>query len=277
MSFHHTEKDDSRQLRLKQIRSLLPGEGISSDAVSGKFLVYKERGETLAMLVRRFREAQGYTASIPITYAGRLDPMAEGIVLLLVGEDRYKKDEYLTFTKTYEVEVLFGIATDTQDILGVVTNEDYRVITSEDVKEIIKQVPKIVELSYPKYSSIPVNGKPLFAHTRAGTSVVIPVKKVVITEAVFLRGKVVPIELIAREAIDDIGKVEGDFRQLMIMKQWREYTETHHDKEVLITTIRVSASSGTYMRSLATWIGEQLGVPALAYKIKRTNIGKYSL
>lgn len=276
MSSHHTEKSDPRQLRAKRIRTLST-RGDSSDEYSGKFLVYKQRGETLASLIKRFRSSKELSLDIPITYAGRLDPMAEGIVLLLVGGERYNKDALLGLAKTYEIEVLFGITTDTDDPLGLVTHEKYQIVDEGLIAGALSRAPKLTELPYPAYSSAIVEGKPLFVHAREGSAVSIPMKKITITEAKLLHMRTVPLEMIAREAIDDIGRVEGDFRQLAIMKGWRSRIETHHDTLVTIATIRISASSGTYMRSIARWIGEQLGVPALAYKIKRTKLGEWTL
>lgn len=300
MSVHHTQKESVRQpgsepwhrpsgrATASQYQDLLPGQSgvkrirsLSTTSrtplsnTDGQFLIYKERGETLAVLVKRFRAMQGISDIVPITYAGRLDPMAEGIVLLLVGSERYKKDGLLGLTKTYEVEVLLGMATDTQDVLGIITEECFAQVETAQLTEAVKRIPSIVELPYPGYSSVIVEGKPLFVHTRAGAPVVIPTKKVTISEATLIHTRVVPVELIAREAIEDIGKVEGDFRQASIMKQWQSYTQTHRDKEVLLATVRITASSGTYMRSIAAWLGAQLGVPTLAYRIKRTKLGEW--
>ncbi len=272
----HTKNSAVSQSRTKEIRTLSVDGGVGVEP-SGKFLVYKHRGETLAALLRRFRVEQSIDRSVPITYAGRLDPMAEGVVLLLVGAERHKKDALLALTKTYEVEILFGIGTDTQDVLGLVVDEQYRSITPLEVAQVLECARSLTELPYPLYSSVIVEGKPLFAHTRAGTVVVPPTKHVTITDTKLLHTRVVPLEIVAREAIEDIGKVEGDFRQLAIMKEWRARTHSHPSIQVLIATVRVSASSGTYMRSLAAWIGTQLGVPALAYKIKRTKIGEWGI
>ncbi len=277
MSVHHTEKELLRQTRTKQIRSLSPVGNREVAGFSGKFLIYKERGETLAVLVKRFRAEQGITNDVPVTYAGRLDPMAEGVVLLLAGEDRHKKDEYLKLTKTYEIEVLFGISTDTGDMLGLIADERYRTVEPGVVENALLAARTLTELPYPMYSSVLVDGMPLFVHARAGNTVTVPTKKVTISEAKLLRTRVVPVELAAREAIESIGKVEGDFRQTTIMKQWQKVSETHRDKDVLIATIRITASSGTYMRSLAHWIGDRLNMPALAYTIKRTKLGEWSV
>lgn len=280
MSVHHTEKEGLSQsissLKTKRIRALST-QMVAEDADSGRYLIYKERGETLAVLVRRFRTEQGLGQEIPITYAGRLDPMAEGIVLLLVGEARHHKDQYLKLGKTYEIEVLLGISTDTQDMLGLIERELYRPITRVAITDTLKALASITELPYPPYSSVLVQGKPLFTYARAGTKVQVPVKTVQITEATLLHTRTVAVEAIARDVLTDIGRVEGDFRQLIIMKQWQKCTQTHKEHIATIATIRITASSGTYMRSIAAWMGEQLGVPALAYKIKRTKLGEYTL
>jgi len=293
MSMNHTEKEVQRQPSSRSLRDLLPGQSRTKeirsllphpthvireqDEDTGRYLVYKERGETLAILLKRFRSEQGVSQDVPITYAGRLDPMAEGIVLLLVGNARYLKDDYLKLSKTYEVEVLLGVTTDTQDMLGVITREEYRPLLKERIAQTVEQLINIHELQYPSYSSVIVESKPLFVHARAGNSVLIPSKKVEITEATLLHVRIVALEAIVRDALSDIGKVEGDFRQVQIMKQWQGALQTHKEHIVTIATIRVTASSGTYMRSVATWIGEQLGVPALAYKIKRTKLGDFTL
>ncbi len=82
-------------------------------------LVNKKEGETpLAALERLCRDHGIYEK---VTYAGRLDPMASGLLLVLSGDDVHKKDSMLEHTKTYEFTILLGAATDTGDILGKVT------------------------------------------------------------------------------------------------------------------------------------------------------------
>ncbi|MEY2671815.1 MAG: tRNA pseudouridine synthase tRNA pseudouridine55 synthase, partial [Candidatus Parcubacteria bacterium] len=46
--------------------------------------------------------------NLPMTYAGRLDPVAEGLLLVLVGDDCKEKDKYLDLNKEYELSILFG-------------------------------------------------------------------------------------------------------------------------------------------------------------------------
>jgi tRNA pseudouridine55 synthase len=81
--------------------------------------LYKNLGETPLECLERFRVSNPEYANEKMTYAGRLDPMAEGLLIALVGEECKKKDEYLGLDKEYVFEVLFGFQSDTYDILGI--------------------------------------------------------------------------------------------------------------------------------------------------------------
>jgi tRNA U55 pseudouridine synthase TruB len=127
-------------------------------------------------------------------------------------------------------------------------------------------------LPYPNYSSIPVQGKPLFMHARANNKVVLPIKNVTIYSLELLGTKEVLLEDLVKQSIEVIKKVQGDFRQEEIMQQWQQLIEADGDKQIQIVTIRTTVSSGTYMRSLAEKMGKLLKVPALASKIIRTKV-----
>lgn len=248
------------------------------ETCSGIYPVHKERGETLAMLLNRFRTEQLIDETVKLTYAGRLDPMAEGLVLILAGDARFQKDALLGLHKTYEVDVLFGVVTDTQDPLGIITDVSIVDVDEITLIDAIAHIKRITSLPYPMYSSVPVDGKPLFVHARAGTKVEVPQKKVTIYSAEIINIREESLQKLVDEIITDIAKVAGDFRQAEITEVWqRLLTPNSSQQEATIVTIRISASSGTYMRSLATVLGERLGVPALAYRINRTKLGEYTL
>ncbi|MDE1988462.1 MAG: hypothetical protein KGJ58_03695 [Patescibacteria group bacterium] len=81
--------------------------------------IYKKAGETPLETISRFRADNQEYQKEKITYAGRLDPLAEGVLILLVGDAVYEKEKYLKTDKEYEAEILFGFETDTYDILGL--------------------------------------------------------------------------------------------------------------------------------------------------------------
>ena len=147
-------------------------------------LLNKKEGETPLEALEIFRIKNNKYKDIKMTYAGRLDPMASGLLLILAGEETKNKEKYLVLDKEYDFEVLFGFSTDTFDVLGKVLFNYELSITNYELKNRIKsklqdflgeQVQK-----YPIYSSKTVAGKPLFTYARAGDQVEIPERKIVI-------------------------------------------------------------------------------------------------
>ena len=73
-----------------------------------------------------------------------------------------------------------------------------------------------------------------------------------------------------------INKVEGDFRQKEILKIWGQKLSKSSNK-YFIASFKIACGSGTYVRGISNSLGERLQIPALAFSIKRTKIGKWSL
>jgi tRNA pseudouridine55 synthase len=81
--------------------------------------LYKKVGETPLECLERFRKNHPKFKNQKMTYAGRLDPLAEGELLVLVGESCKNKEKYLKLDKEYLVDILFGFETDSYDLLGL--------------------------------------------------------------------------------------------------------------------------------------------------------------
>lgn len=244
-------------------------------------ILNKEVGETPLECMEKFRASNSEYVGVPMTYAGRLDPMAEGALLVLVGEECKKKDEYLGLDKEYEVEILFGFATDTYDVLGKISSTcptcgKNSLHMSDMWRELQKFKGKFVQ-EYPAYSSKTVDGVQLHALANRGELPdEMPTKEVEIYDIQILEEREIDSETLLKEIKSNISKVKGDFRQSEILCLWQESLKYPSNKYQVIK-IRVSCSSGTYMRSLAHNLGQRLGVPALAYSIKRTGVGGYLL
>ncbi len=240
------------------------------------YLIYKKRGELLSDLVARARMEKCIPEHESVTYAGRLDPMAEGLVILLVGRDEIvtHKNDFLALPKEYEFEILLGIATDTQDVLGVVDRCYPRMVTKEEIQKACGvYAGKTFVQKYPKFSSKPVRGKPLFMWVKENLDVQVPSHEVSVYTLNILTIRKVHVGDIASKNIDLIQKVNGDFRQDLCIASWKKYEASNELCSVV--SVRVRVSSGTYIRQLAYDIGEQLGVPASALSICRTAIGDY--
>ncbi len=80
--------------------------------------IYKKKGETPLECIGNLKKQDENLKLLSMTYAGRLDPLAEGVLLILVGDEVNNKNEYLKLPKEYEVDILFGFGTDTYDLMG---------------------------------------------------------------------------------------------------------------------------------------------------------------
>ncbi|MCC6323714.1 hypothetical protein IT400_02890 [Candidatus Nomurabacteria bacterium] len=233
-----------------------------------------------------------------MTYAGRLDPMAEGLMLVLTGDDCVKKDEYTNLEKEYEVTILFGFATDTYDLLGILErpeqnseiiahNRLYYGLRHDEqfqnsvlgLSETIKKFVGKIDQKYPPYSSRTVNGKPLFQWAREGRleEIEIPKHEVYISKIEIMdENKITKIKL-SKYIKENIGKIKGDFRQTEILEKWNEVLENSIQENYSCVKLKIACSSGTYVRVIAHELGERLGAGALAMHIKRTKIGDYKI
>lgn len=290
-------------------------------------ILYKKEGETPLECIDRAREEGRIPKNEKATYAGRLDPMAEGLLIVLTGDAVHKKEEYIKLPKEYVVEVLFGVSTDTGDVLGKIEKQNTdtfflssnfssprfssqltsnsKSVARPDIEKLEDEtgfeiqntkynIPARLNDSsysglqdtlekcagtffeeYPKYSSRTVSGKPLFSLARLGQIFHIPKHKVVIHSVILQKTKIEKGGDIAKNSIERIRKVKGDFRQEEITKLWQDFGEKNKDVDFSIIEIKVSCESGAYMRVLAEKIGNLLGVPSLAYSIKRTKIGEF--
>jgi tRNA pseudouridine55 synthase len=240
----------------------------------GVLLVLKKRSETLRALLERVRKEYEIDIKTPVTYAGRLDPMAEGLMVLLVGGRCKDKDTFLGLPKRYTFEVLFGVGTDTYDTLGEITALEIKDVSESAIQSVLLEIKGRESWSYPPFSSIPVDGKPLFAHARAGTlPTELPIKKGEIFELTLSDIERVSLHSLKKEIVKDIQAVSGDFRQEEIIQKWESVPEW----EVVIAKFNALVSSGIYIRSIAHELGRALGIPAIAHSICREEVGPYRL
>lgn len=218
--------------------------------------------------------------STKIGYAGRLDPMASGLVLLLVGDENKLKHKYENLSKQYVVEILLGVSTDSQDLLGIVQKSVSRKsFDKEKLDYALKSFVGMIEMEYPIYSSKRVFGKPLFYHAHSGniSKIAIPTKEICISGIKINFTSIVKVEDIFQKVERTIPNINGKFRQQEIMESWKSFNLKNKGKEFQIVNITVDSEAGAYMRWLAQKVGEKLQTPSLAYSILRTKIGEYKL
>lgn len=275
-------------------------------------IINKKIGQTPLDCINEIKKRDHNLTNLPLTYAGRLDPLAEGVLVILIGDECLKKDEYLKLEKIYEVEILFGFATDTYDVMGKIINiyassscqfldprtrEDEEPnhknwhedsisnanilnITPDYVSKIQEILPNFIgkiNQSYPPYSSRPVKGKPLFMWAREGKldQIEIPTHNIQVDNIEIIGQDFIKGDNLLADIKEKISHVKGDFRQKEIIAIWEKELKNKKEEKYFTIKLRISCGSGVYVRGLAHEIGEKLGIPALALKIVRTKVGEY--
>lgn len=239
----------------------------------------KQIGETPLECINRFIGSHPEYQGVKMTYAGRLDPMAEGVLLVLVGEMVHRKDELLKLPKTYECVAVLGIETDTYDVLGLPSScqEEGLGMEFEKVAEELGKFTGTFTQSYPPYSSKTINGKQMHTLAREGgfEGLEIPKQTVTVTSISNIRMASVVIEDLVQEITENINKVTGDFRQEETINKWNGVLSENKDKRVDLVLFTIEVSGGTYIRGIVHELGQRLGIGACIIRLKRTLVGEY--
>lgn len=228
--------------------------------------LFKPLGLTPLQALDRLRDLFPEYKDSKLSYAGRLDPLASGVMLVLVDDNNYERDKYLNLSKVYQAQILLGVSTDTGDLLGLVKNISKADVEVEEkyLTEILKKFVGKFTQEYPQFSSPKIAGKQNFSRP-------VEIKDISLKKIESLkRGDLLNYIKI------NIDRVRGDFRQEAILTKWIKAEADLPEKMVLLS-IEVSTGSGVYIRSLAERIGASLNMPALAYSIKRVSVGDYTI
>lgn len=114
-----------------------------------------------------------------VGHTGTLDPLAEGVLIVTVGQATKIAELITAEDKEYKAGVLLGVETDTLDITGKVTKSK-PVDLSKDIEKVINSYQKTYMQEVPIYSAIKVNGKKLYEYARSGKEVELPKKEVTV-------------------------------------------------------------------------------------------------
>lgn len=242
-------------------------------------VIEKHVGETPLRSMERFRGTREDLSTVPLTYAGRLDPMASGKLLVLIGDECKKREDYDGLDKEYEFEVLFGISSDTGDTLGLAeTAPQSRRLTPTLLRKAGRSLRGVHTLPYPAYSSKTVDGIPLFEYARAGRlgEIQVPTTTMRVYRVSYLGVRTLARAELMEKIMQRMLLLEGnDFRNDAICARWHTVLKEGQERYV-IARYRATVSSGTYIRSLAPLIASRLGTVGLAYSIHRSIIGRYA-
>lgn len=202
--------------------------------LNGLLLVDKPQDMTSHDVVARVRKILGQRS---VGHTGTLDPLATGLMVLVLGEATKLSDYLMAVDKTYWLKVRLGIATDTLDRTGKVLSERPVNIEPARLREAVEELAGEFDWPVPLFSAAKVDGKKLYEHGREGTgdSVVIPIKT---------------------------------------MKFWDvELLDMTSDR----LEVTLSCSKGGFVRSWASQLGENLGVGGHVEELRRIRVGGWQI
>jgi len=233
-------------------------------------LVDKPRGITSYDVIRDVKRKYG---KLKIGHAGTLDPLATGLLIIGIGKGTKRMAEFLKLPKTYEVEILLGVRTDTGDLEGKILESSIcrHRMSADCVRKVLGGMVGEIELLVPVYSAVKQKGVPLYKRARRGERVTPPKRKMEIRR--------ISLREIRRE--DDkstsscINSSARQSEKLHFVSSFRLRSLYVVNKTILDVVMDVG--SGTYVRSIAEEIGKRLGVPATVKELRRTKVGDFDI
>lgn len=136
--------------------------------MNGIINVYKEKGYTSHDVVAKLR---GILKQKKIGHTGTLDPQAEGVLPVCIGNATKLCDLLTDKTKEYEAVLLLGVTTDTQDTTGAVLSEESVQVEEDKLRAIMEGFVGKSRQIPPMYSALKINGKKLYELAREGKEV----------------------------------------------------------------------------------------------------------
>ncbi len=141
--------------------------------LNGLLLVDKASGCTSHDVVARVRRILGMRA---VGHAGTLDPLASGLLVLLLGEGTKISDYVLNGDKGYQVTVRLGVRTDSFDRMGNVVETCSVLSSPEEIQAAVMALSGPLELAVPRHSAVKVDGRKLYEYARRDQEVEVPVR-----------------------------------------------------------------------------------------------------
>ena len=204
--------------------------------MNGIIIINKSKGWTSHDIVAKVKKITGEK----VGHTGTLDPLATGVLPLLIGKGTLCSKYLINHDKTYIVRLKLGIRKSTGDEEGEVLEQelvDQQLLDKKKIEIVLEQFIGEQEQIPPIYSAIKVKGKKLYEYARKQQEVQIPSRKITIY----------------------------DIKLLKI------------DKENYEIQFEVSCSKGTYIRSLCEDIAKKIGTIGYMKELQRTQVGNFKI
>lgn len=235
------------------------------------FPVWQPIGSSSHMLTKAIGAELGELA----THTGTLDPMAEGVLVILTGEDRFVKGSLHDWLKTYSFSILWGVSTDSADKLGCVTDYSGAQVTKEQIVQVLKKFPHHYAQKIPEFSARRVKGKSSFDWAKDHKEIFEKKREVKLSAIICDSIEIFERATLLSQHHTTINLIKGNFRQEEVLQSWK-HKIPKEAQTFLISHHTVTASPGTYIRQLVSDLSNQLGAPATTWRITRTVNGPFT-
>lgn len=205
--------------------------------LNGVILIDKEKGISSFGVIAKLRKILGIKK---IGHSGTLDPLATGLLPILIGNATKTSKYLIEHDKVYIAKIKFGIKTKTADEEGEVISRDDFKLSKKSNREIKEEFDSFLGKSKqlpPMYSAIKVDGRKLYEYARENKEVT-------------------------------VNKRDIEIFNIEIIKINYEENEIE---------FKVHCSKGTYIRSLCEDIAEKLGTCGYMKELKRINLDKFKI
>ena len=204
--------------------------------MNGIIIIYKPKGWTSHDIVAKVKKI----TQEKVGHTGTLDPLATGVLPLLIGKGTLCSKYLINHDKKYKVTLKLGKKTSTGDEEGEIIEEqniNEQILEQTNIEETLKKFIGEQEQIPPIYSAIKVKGKKLYEYARNNQEVKIEPRKITIYEINLLK----------------IDKTNNEIQ------------------------FEVKCSKGTYIRSLCEDIAKALGAVGYMKELERTEVGDFKL
>lgn len=201
-------------------------------SINGILIINKEKEWTSNDVVQKVK----HLVNEKVGHTGTLDPMATGVLPLLIGKGTLCAKYLVNHDKKYQATIQLGIKTDSADIEGnILEKKEVNSAIFENVQNVLEEFKGKQKQTPPKYSAIKIKGKKLYEYARKGQEVEIPEREI----------EIYNIKLL------------------------------NVDKKEEQINFEVQCSKGTYIRSLCEDIAEKLGTIGFMKELNRTQVGDF--
>jgi tRNA pseudouridine55 synthase len=204
--------------------------------MDGILLINKPIGLTSHQIVNIIRQKLNIRK---VGHAGTLDPLATGLLVIMVGKATKLSNQLISQSKSYEVEMKLFVKTDTGDVMGKITKEEnFLNIRKNRIQEVISFFHNYTYYQKPPlYSAVKIKDRKLYEYARQEVEVEVPFRLITIKKIKLL----------------DYQPSKGTIK------------------------LFVECSKGTYVRSLVQDMAEKLGTVATVSQLRRISSGSFQI